>query len=165
MSENKTSFDCLAGPAFLKGEKIFERVGWVFMVLVIVAAMLGLFGKGYLSEAVLDREHFQMKYQRFLHFGDLTSLEIEIPPQRSETGVVAIAFSNTYMHNFRIERIQPDPESSAHGDQILFWFTATRTGEPVKIQFRLEPQKIGTLEGEIFVNGEDGYVFRQFVYP
>jgi hypothetical protein len=165
MSENKTSFDFLADPAFLKGEKIFERVGWVFMALVIVAAMLGLFGKGYLSEAVLDREQFQMKYQRFLHFGDLTSLEIEIPPQRSESGVVAIAFSNAYMHNFRIERIQPDPESSAHGDQILYWFTATRTGEPVKVQFRLEPQTIGTLEGEIFVNGEDGYIFRQFVYP
>lgn len=165
MSENKTSFDFLADPAFLRSEKIFERAGWVFMALVVVAAMLGLFGNGYLSETVLKTDQFQMKYDRFLHFGDLSRLEIEIPPQKGESGVVAIAFSNAYMHSFRVERIQPDPESSAHGDQILFWFTATGTGEPVKVQFHLEPQTIGTLEGKIFVNGEDGYVFRQFVYP
>lgn len=165
MSENKTTFDFLADPAFLRAETIFERVGWVFIALMVVAAMLGLFGKGYLSEAALKNEHFHMKYERFLHFGDLTSLEIEVMPEKGESGVVAIAFSNAYMHRFRIERIQPDPESSAHGDQILFWFTATGTGEPVKVQFRMEPQKIGALEGKIFVNGEDGYVFRQFVYP
>lgn len=165
MSENKTSFDFLAGPAFLRAENIFERAGWVFMALVIVAAMLGLFGNGYLSDSVLKNEHFQMKYDRFLHFGDLTSLEIEVPPQKGGPGLVAIAFSNAYMHSFRIERIQPDPESSAHGDQILFWFTTTGPDETVKVQFRLEPQKIGSLEGKIFVNGEDGYVFRQFVYP
>ena len=165
MSENKTSFDFLADPPFLKREILFERAGWVFMGLVVVAALLGLFGNGLLSEVVLKKDQFEMKYQRFLHFGKLTTLDIEVVPQTSETGVVAIAFSHGYLHNFRMETIQPAPESSAHGDQILFWFTATGASEPVKVQIRLEPQKIGMLEGKIFVNGEDGYVFRQFVYP
>jgi hypothetical protein len=165
MSENKTSLDFLADPPFLRREFLFERVGWVFMGLVVVAAILGLFGNGLLSEAVLKNEQFQMKYHRFLHFGNLTSLDIEIASQKSEEGIVAIAFSNAYLHSFRIETIQPAPESSAHGDQILFWFTATGASEPVNVQIRLEPQKIGILEGKIFVNGEDAYVFRQFVYP
>ena len=165
MSENKSSCDFLADPSFLRRERLFERVGWLFMGLVVVAAMLGLFGNGFLSEAVMEKEQFHMKYDRFLHFGDLTTLEIEIAPGSGENGVVAIAFATDYMHKFRLEKIQPEPESSAHGDQILFWFTSTGTGEPVKVQMRLEPEEIGTLEGKIFVNGEDGYVFRQFVYP
>lgn len=165
MSENKTSFDFLADPAFLRRENLFERVGWIFMGLLVVAAMLGLFGNGILSESILKKEQFQMKYDRFLHFGDLTTLEIEVASEKGEAGVVAIAFATDYMHKFRLEKIQPEPESSAHGDQILFWFTATGTKGPVKIQFRMEPQTIGTMEGKIFVNGEDGYVFRQFVYP
>lgn len=165
MSENKSSLDFLADPSFIRRENVFERIGWVFMGVVLMGAALGLFGKGFLSQAVLQKEQLRMEYDRYLHFGDLTSLEITIPPHKSDAGIVAIAFPNSYLHKFRIERIIPDPESSAHGNQTLFWFTTTNTGESVAIQFRLEPQEIGSMEGKIFVNGEEGYAFQQFVYP
>lgn len=165
MSENDSGFDFLADPSFERREIIFERTGWLIMGMILVAAALGLFGNGLLSQTVLEKDQFRMVYDRFLHFGDLTSLTIEIPPHRSDAGVIAVAFSNSYLHNFRIEKIVPDPESTAHGEETLFWFTATNTGEPVTVQIRLEPQKVGSMEGKIFVNGEMGYTFQQFVYP
>ncbi len=165
MPENKLSFDFLADPSFQRREIIFERIGWVFMAILLAAAALGLFGNGVLSGRVLQNEQFRLEYERFLHFGDLTNLKIEIPPHRSEAGIVAVAFSNAYLHQFRIERIVPEPESAAHGGDTLFWFTATNTGEPVTIQIRLEAQKIGSLEGKISVNGDESYTFQQFVYP
>lgn len=165
MSENKTSFEYLADPSFRRKEFLFERSGWAFMGAILLAAALGLFGNGPLSQSELETEKFRMKYDRFLHFGDLTSLEIRIKPHSSDAGVVAIAFPNDYLHNFRIEKIIPDPESSAHGEQTLFWFATTNTGDPITVQFRLEPQEIGSMDGTIYVNGEKGNAFHQFVYP
>lgn len=165
MSENNSSLDYLANSAFESREIIFDRIAWAFMTAILLAAALGLFGNGFLSQAVLQTEQLRLEYDRFLRFGVLTTLQIEIPPHRSDAGIVAVAFPNSYLHNFRSETIVPDPESSAHGDQTLFWFTATNTGETVTVQMRLEPQKIGSIEGKIFVNGAEAYTFQQFVYP
>jgi hypothetical protein len=165
MSENKSTFDFLAGPSFQRREYLFERTGWVLMGLILIAAAVGLFGKGWLSEAVLSQDTFRMEYDRFLHAGDITSLRLEIPAERQEEGIIAVAFPNHYLHKFRIERIVPEPESSAHGDQTVFWFTVTRTGQPVTLLFRLEPQEMGRLNGTIYVNGANGHDFHQFIYP
>jgi hypothetical protein len=165
MPENKTIFEFLADPAFERREFLFERTGWAFMGLILLAAALGLFGNGPFSHAVLQKDQFRMEYQRYLHFGHLTQLKIEIPPHKSDAGVIAIGFPNSYLHKFRVEEIVPDPESIAHGEQTLFWFTATNTGEAVTLQFRLEPQEAGRMDGRIFVNGDEGYAFHQFVYP
>ncbi|WP_141733425.1 hypothetical protein [Oligoflexus tunisiensis] len=165
MSEIKTTLDTLSDPGFQKREFLFERVGWACMGIILLAASLGVFGKGVLSQAELRGKQFHLQYDRFLHRHDLTTLKLEIPPIHGEPGVIAVAFPNTYLHKFRIEHITPAPESSAHGDQTLFWFTATHTGEPTTILWSLEPQEMGRLEGRIFVNGAEGYAFRQFVYP
>ncbi|HYX38661.1 MAG TPA: hypothetical protein VE954_36620 [Oligoflexus sp.] len=165
MSEKKTTFDFLSDPPYQKREGLFERIGWVFMGLLVLAAALGLFGKGMLAHAELKEDTFHLYYDRFIHYGDLSTIRLEVPASTGEPGVVAVALSNSYLHNFRIEHIVPEPESSAHGDQTLFWFTTTHTGQPVSIQLRMEPEKVGRLEGKIFVNGEQGHVFHQFVYP
>jgi hypothetical protein len=165
MSESKSTFDFLAGPSFRRCEYLFERLGWALMGLILIGAAVGLFGKGWMSEASLQNDQFRMEYERFLHSNGHTTLRLEIPVDRQAEGVIAVAFPNSYLHRFRIERIVPEPESSAHGDQTVFWFTVLKSGQPVTLLFRLEPQEIGKLNGTIHLNGENGYAFHQFVYP
>jgi hypothetical protein len=165
MSEKNSTFDFLSDPSFQRREFIFERVGWALMAIIVLAAALGLFGKGVMAHAELKNDQFHLRYDRFIHYGDLATIKIEIPAPAGEPGIVAIALTNSYLHSFRIEQIIPEPESSAHGDQTLFWFTTTNTGQPIAIQLRMEPERVGRLEGKIFVNGEQGHAFHQFVYP
>lgn len=165
MSENNASLDFLSDPPFQRRESIFERLGWVFMGLTLLAAALGLFGQGVLARAELSRNNFRLHYDRFVHYGDLIKLKIEVPPDAGDAGIVAVALPNSYLHSFRSDRIVPDPESSAHGDQTLFWFTNTYAGQSISILFYLEPEKLGRIQGKIIVNGEEEFVFDQFVYP
>lgn len=165
MSEKTSSLEVLSNSLFQRREFIFERMGWLVMGLILLAAALGLFGKGMLSRAVLETEQFSLQYDRFLHYGNLTTLKIDVPANGGDVGVVAVAMPNSYLHQFRIEKIVPEPESTAHGNQTVFWFTATSADEPISILFRIEPEQVGKMEGQIFVNSEQGYAFKQFVYP
>jgi hypothetical protein len=54
--------------AFQRREWKIQRVGWGAMALVIIAALLGVFGTGPLSNATLEREGLRLEYERFCRF-------------------------------------------------------------------------------------------------
>lgn len=132
----------------------FERIVWGFLLLVLVADVLGLFGRGWLSKA-----------ERHSTDGALT-LHYEWVERASTPSIMTLDFGNPAIHDGRVQfyvsssvvrplgaqRISPQPQSSTIGDGgITYTFPATAA--PMTVQIELMPSFPGIHPFEIRVPG------------
>lgn len=128
--------------------------------LIVVAALLGLFGTGPLSDARTSDGPLRAEYERFTRFG--TTSELSVAPGGGE-GSTNIAVSRAYLHDMVIDDIQPQPEgASVLSDRIVYTFDVQ---PPAEVKFFSTFREIGPQKATIW--GPDGrrLSYTQFVYP
>ena len=140
-----------------------ERVGWVCMLLLVIAALAGVFGSGLFSEAEVAGEGVRVKYSRFTRVTKAVALDITLEHPTENT---TLAISREYLQSFEVSGILPQPVSSrTTREQHVFSF-AIVPGEPLHVTVQLTPS-----EGAFgFRNGRIGTPagvadFWQFVWP
>lgn len=88
---------------------VVQRVGWVAMALVALAALVGLFGgTGSLrGEAKASSEDaiVSVDYERFLRFMKPTTLEIQVGPEAGKEGMVSIWLDREYLDGLQVQQI------------------------------------------------------------
>ena len=151
-----------------------ERVGWAALAAVVLAALLGLFGDGVLSndEAASADGMLTVAYRRFLRAESPAKLEVTAAQALADGGRLAIRLDAAWLARFEIVAIEPEPESTTLApDRTTFLFattaasaTAATASEPVTVRFRLEAEKAGVAAGAVGV-GTAQIELRQFVYP
>ena len=132
----------------------------VLWALILVAALLGLFGTGPLSDARTADGPLQAEYERFTRFGTTTELSIE--PGGGE-GRTNIAISRAYLHDMVIDDIQPQPEGqTVLPDRIVYTFELQ---PPTEVKFFSTFREAGAQKATVW--GPDGrrLSYTQFVYP
>ncbi|MFP5362307.1 MAG: hypothetical protein ACLGI5_06225 [Thermoleophilia bacterium] len=128
--------------------------------LILVAALLGVFGTGPLSSARTSDGPLQVEYERFTRFG--TTTELSIAPGGGE-GTTNVAISRPYLHDLVINDIQPQPAgATVLPDRIVYSFDMQ---PPAEIKFFSTFREIGRQTATIW--GPDGrrLSYAQFVYP
>jgi protein-L-isoaspartate(D-aspartate) O-methyltransferase len=139
-----------------------QRVAWIVLGLVIVAALLGLLGKGPLSRREERSGDLSVRYDRFVHRDSPAGLVVELPADAD--GVAALWIGRSYLENVRIQRTTPEAESTWAGiDRSVFAFHAEPRGR-AWVSIDLEVRSIGRVEGWLGA-GSDSIPIRQFVYP
>ncbi|HEV2128712.1 MAG TPA: hypothetical protein VGR22_08850, partial [Thermomicrobiales bacterium] len=75
---------------FQEREWKVQRVGWALMLVVIVLALVGLFGTGPLSavEREADDGTLVLEYQRFVRHGGRTTFSIAAAGSQAENGEI-----------------------------------------------------------------------------
>ena len=140
-----------------------QRVGWVCMLLIVFAALSGVFGAGLFSEAEVAGEGFRVKYSRFTRVTTPVALDITL---EHPTENATLTIPREYLQSFEVSGILPQPVSSrTTREQLVFWF-ATVPGEPLHVTVQLTPTEgaFGFLNGTIGTpSGAAG--FWQFVWP
>jgi hypothetical protein len=147
----------------------FERRSWrvrqvasIVFAALLVAALLGVFGSGLVSDATResDAKSFAVEYDRFLRFGAPATVHVELRSGGSETNV---SLSRSYLSQFDVRGIKPQPESvTALPDRLVFTF---KYEAPSRVDFNLLPRHAGRQRGTVTVDGEDSASFSQWVYP
>lgn len=149
-------------------EKIKEHIlGWkvqtfglIFIFFIVISAALGLYGDGIVSKKKITSQANAVGYDRFLRFQSRMPLKIEISPTTPDKTV--IGFSNSYLEQFRVESIVPEPaEVAMHGEKILYTFENTG---PFTVVFYLVPQHFGGVEGTLNIN-ENIFPINHFIFP
>lgn len=144
-------------------------MGWVVMTLVLLAALLGLFGSGYLDRARAGAEGSQlwMEYNRFGRLeAETTELRVHFGPDTSADGKVRLWFSREYMEGVKIMSLNPLPLSvEAGAERYTYVFSVPAEGPRSDVIFHLEPEEMGRLKGRVGLDGGPSLDFRQFVYP
>jgi hypothetical protein len=148
---------------FQRRDWICQRIAWVAFALVLLAALLGLFGSGPLSTATVSGDGFEVEYERFARRGRAMWLvvRIEEPP----AGAVVIEISQEYLEVCTVERTEPTSTEEASGELMRRFEFDAEPGSAAEYAFRLEPGSAGLVRGTIAVNGGDHVEFSTFLYP
>ncbi|HEX7080192.1 MAG TPA: hypothetical protein VF329_04190 [Gammaproteobacteria bacterium] len=146
---------------------IVERFGWAVLALIVVAAILGLFGKGLLghAEATAADGTLTVEYYRFWRMQ--SPMMVGVAAQTVPTGDRArIWMDRAYVESVQVDRITPEPESvEAAADRLIYVFALAHAGEPLRATFEVEPQRPWRVRGRVGVEGGEMVMFSQFVYP
>jgi hypothetical protein len=147
----------------------WQRVGWGVMALVLLAALLGLFGSGYLDRAQVGAEGSQlwMDYNRFGRLeAETTELRVHFKSSTSTDGKARLWLSREYMEGVKIMNLNPPPVSvEAGAERYTYVFSVSVEGQQSDVIFHLEPEKMGRLQGQVGLDGGPSLNFAQFVYP
>lgn len=148
-------------PLFQRANWRFERIGWAAMAILLLAAGLGLFGKGPLSHATVSTANAHLSYQRFSHWESPERLAFSVQTQADQT---ILRLSRTYLERVWVEDITPAPIATrALPEWIEFRFQTGRGH--AAIAFHIQPQAFGLQRARFVVDDGAPATFWQFVYP
>lgn len=148
--------------AFQKKEWLFERCGWAFLLLIILAALLGLFGSGPLSRvsSQTDDGAIRVSFGRFLRWQTSQVIEIEFiqADLAHEVGI-----SNELLKRWSLQKVTPEPDKVIPGkESTLYRFH----GEgPARIQIEYQATKVGNTEGTLTFAEDRSLDVKQFALP
>lgn len=141
-----------------------QRVTRPLLYALLVAIMFGLLGNGPLSHAVEESpgSPLRMEYERFMRHRAPEKLRLTIQPS---SGTVSVLLDSQYAKKIDIKDITPTPEHViSDGTALTFVFNAGSSA-PMYVEFHIQPEKVGKMEGWIALKDNPRQPFSQFVYP
>jgi hypothetical protein len=130
-----------------------EHIAWVAMVLILLAALAGIFGNGPLSwaSASSSDSNLVIEYQRFVRNQARSDLRIRIFPEAVEADRGArIWISREYLERSKIASIAPEPEHvESTPDGMIFTFLVPKQENDSVIHLRLDIETIGRIRGRV----------------
>ena len=145
-----------------------QRIGWAVMMLIVAAALLGIFGGGPLSNARAgDANRFGIDYQRFVRLESPEKITFNVG-SASATGAssVDIWIDRGWLEKHDISSIVPEPsETRVTPDRVIYRFAVDSTGVPLRIDFDLETKAMGILKGRAGIADGNPMTFTQLAYP
>ena len=143
---------------------MFERVGWIAMAAVLIAAVGGLFGNGWLSEREVSAGGaLTAKYSRFGRAHAPLELVVEWLPRQEPA---ALWISRSYLDGFEIAEIRPTPSGvTVDAGRMHYTFRTAKPHAPVRVTFMLKPKRSGSFVGRVGLDDELDVEIRHFIFP
>ena len=144
----------------------FEKVIWSFFVLILLADVLGVFGRGWLAKAKCGgpENGLVVDYERVLRASTPSIMDIHIQPDAVQDGAVQVFVSDTIVKQLGAQRVAPQPLRTEIGNKGLT-YTFPVNGMPAEIQLALEPSFPGVHEFTLQVPGKAPLHERVVVVP
>lgn len=141
-----------------------ERVGWFVLSVLIIAALLGLFGIGLFSSVQLASPDGELsaEYGRFERNG--ASSQLVIRAKGDHAGKLEVQIEGALFERFSIENIHPQPSMtlSYDGGQRMSFKTEPRQTAAIILSIR--PSQLG-LSRSTIKSASSRLDITQFTYP
>jgi hypothetical protein len=144
----------------------FENVIWTFFLLLLIADVLGLFGRGWLAKATASTpDHaLTLDYERIERASTPSIMTLHFGPAAIHDGHITLFISDSIVKPLGAQRISPQPAVSAVGNGgVTYTFAATQA--PAVIQIALEPSFPGLHPFTIALPNESPIHANVFVVP
>jgi hypothetical protein len=152
--------------AFQQREWRVQRGGWLVMVAIIVAALIGLLGAGPLSSTTVASGPLQLAYARFERRHAPTELAVSVSTDAATPDQLELWVATDYLARVEITAIVPEPEEVRQaGERIVYRFNIDEPAQHPTIHFALEPDDPGHTIGRIGIIDGPEVTFWQVVYP
>jgi hypothetical protein len=161
-------------PRFGHIEHAVQRAGWVVMGVLLLAAVLGVFGGGVLSNATVRQSgpgyELELEYPRFGRVESNLEMTLRITAPEQQAEQVTVVLSGDLRHKTTIQTISPQPESEAVlGDSIVYTWRVDGWEHPQVIAFEYEARDWRGVDGRLDVSAGDqalgALTFDQFLFP
>lgn len=146
-----------------------QRIGWILMLLIIAAALSGLFGGGVLSSVQAGDASggLLLDYERFVRRSAPQSLRLTLgPASRQSDSTVAAWIDRDWLERQHITSISPEPMSSVlDAGTITYTFLSRNLAEPLVVRVHLEALKFGKTTSRAGIPAGPSVSFMQIAYP
>ena len=166
--ERQRGLEIEVDESWTRREWTVERVGWMMMLLILVAGSLGAFGEGLLSrgEASEYGLPLRVEYERVARHGSPATLGIALGPGAAPGGVARLWVDRRYAETMEFKYIVPEPESTwVTRDRLGFAIRVPNPADSAFVTLALEADVVGSREVRIGLEGHPGVRFRQLVLP
>ncbi|WP_419804605.1 hypothetical protein [Terriglobus sp.] len=145
----------------------FERIVWSVFALILLADVLGVFGRGWLAKAELKNENsgMQVKYERVQRAMTPSVVSIQFLPAAVHNGNVQLYVSNSVVKDLGESRVIPEPEHSTIGDGGVLYSFPTQGREPLTVDLELQSSFPGVHPFTLQVPGMQATGSRVVVMP
>jgi hypothetical protein len=151
---------------FQRKEWEVQRVAWLVVLVILLAAVAGIFGAGPLSHAEAASGPLEMNYDRIARRGSETTLTLRVAPQTAVDGELPLWLDRDFLDKVNIDRIVPEPaEMEAEDERVIYRFVAADPEQVAEITFQLNPAEPGIARGRLGVVDGAEVSFAQFIYP
>jgi hypothetical protein len=132
----------------------FERMVWIFFVVVIVLDLAGAFGRGPLAHAEMHSADgsFSVRYERIERTGTPSMLSITLQKSAFVDGVATIHVNDALVGALGAQRVIPQPVNTVIGDGGLTYTFPGREA-PAEIRIELQPSGPGVYPIELKRSG------------
>lgn len=138
---------------------IIQRIGWVLLLLLLIAASLGVFGTGWLSSDHVAGKNGTVSFERISRFEAPMKLVVQV--EKSD-GDIEVRIPRSYISSMEIDKIVPEPVTQKTADgSVVYTFDADPEST---IIFYLTPESTGSIRTELTI---DNAVFpiAHFIFP
>ncbi len=152
-------------PDFQRRSWTAQKISWVLLGLLLLAALLGLLGPGPLSSATAGNKNgsLWLEYDRFTRYLSPTTLRLHLGAGAISDGKARVVFGKDYLESIQVERVTPNPDSTETGlEGIVYTF---QLSGPATISFDIRLEKVGPQTGQVGLAKAETLTFSQFVYP
>jgi hypothetical protein len=153
---------------FERRSRSIERVGWVVIAAVALAALAGLFGSGPLSRTTLGEPGgpLWIEYARFGRLGAPLALRVHVAPNTGRQTALRLWLSRDYMERVQVDQVTPQPERvEAGSERLTYAFSLAESSRSTTIIFSLKMDHFGRQRGCIGMVDGPTLCFHQFIYP
>lgn len=158
------SFPVCEDIAFQRRYWVFQRIAWIGLAALLLAAILGFFSNGIFSRITTNADSgaFAVEYQRFYRLGAPASITLQFNQRASRE--YAVRIDDSLLRSFTFETIRPTPvRSETDANALILTF---RTGsDGGNVLFSIRPAKAGRAEGVISLGAGGAATLHTFVYP
>ena len=144
----------------------FEKIIWPILLLIVVADVLGVFGRGWLAKAHAESPDHALKldYERVARANTPSIMTFKFGPAAIHNNRVVLFVSESIVKPLGAQRISPQPALSIIGkDGITYVFAAGDS--PASAQIELQPSFPGPHKFRVQVLGSESINGSVFVMP
>ncbi len=137
---------------------IIQRIGWGFILVVIIAGALGVFGSGSLVLELRIRGMQRWNTRRYFRYE--TEMRILVT---SEDHISSLSMGQEYLKDFRMLRIIPEPSNNTtSNNEVVYNFLP---GQNKIVSVYLVPKEYGRIKGVMKINAHDSFQLNHLIYP
>nr|WP_318380988.1 hypothetical protein [uncultured Enterobacter sp.] len=141
-----------------------RQFGLLLLLLIVIAAVSGVFSRGVFSHVERTQGSLSLSYERFGRQLSDTEMKIVIP--KSISGDITLTLGGDFMRTFQLETLQPQPDSmSTEGDNLLITYKRTAIPADRTLWLNLLPLTAGRAQNWVQVDQQPALRFWQFIYP
>jgi hypothetical protein len=147
-----------------------ERMGWLAMAAILIAAAIGLFGHGMLSRAKVEvtdpaqpAGKMMVEYERFGRAHSESQFVLS-GPAATPNKRFSLWLPNDYLQDAELVRITPEPSTQELASNGVRYHFPVQDG-PQTVILRFKPERSGRLSGSIRLNDGPPATFDQWIFP
>lgn len=144
-----------------------ERVGLAVIAIILMGALLGVFGDGPLSHGRSGSgQAVSVEYERLLRASAPTQYRFHVDPSLATQGILDLRMDNSLVDLMQVDSIVPEPERQTAGPTYTaFSFRVEPGTSPASVVFQFRPATFGRHEGQVVVPGAPALSIDHFIFP